>query len=157
MTKDERIVQLEDRVAELEDMLGMSAHVPQALMALTVGVRHRIQVEAIISMLVARPLLTRAAAYDQFYRDRAECDQPGFNVISVYMVHARRALAAAGMRVNRIFDQGWFLDNADRTRLREMIKQSEMHPVYPCNGGPKPRQPSNSSSKNSSSALPSAP
>lgn len=113
--------QLRDRVAELEDILGLTAQFPREL----IPVRHyrRGVAGPLLGLLLARPFVSADVAYDTLYGGRPEADQPksGNNCVSVMIYHLRQTLAPHGITVRNLWGQGYYLDDADKEKLRALI------------------------------------
>lgn len=118
------IERLRDRVAELEEALGLTAEIPRDIVPLEIRGVHRVGspgIRRFIAMLLARPFGNREAIYNAFYGALPEVDQPGHRILDVYSSAARKVLKAHGIELQTIRHQGWFIDTADKTKLRATI------------------------------------
>ncbi len=111
----DRIYYLEDRVEELESLLGLHTRFlfpPEAKISRTI--------ERLIGMLLATPTLSSDAAYVALYADRLE--QPGFNVLHVHMSAVRKLLASLHIQLVTIHGFGWAISETDRKKLKGLVQ-----------------------------------
>lgn len=116
---------LRDRVAELEEALGLTADLPRGLIPREiVGTRQgALGALRFIGVLLTRPFGSREAIYSAFYGDRPEVRQPCLKVLDVYASCARKILSAHGIELQTIRGEGWRLDAANKAKLRAVITQ----------------------------------
>jgi DNA-binding response OmpR family regulator len=109
-TDAERITALEDRVAVLEEALGLTykAPVDWGLSA------HQTK---LLGIIARSPVASHERIYTALYGDRA--DPPGMTAIKTLLVHIRRRLARHGVpvQINTIWGVGYSMAEADRKRL----------------------------------------
>lgn len=111
----DRIIYLEDRIEELEALLGLRAqfHFPFEIKLS----RTR---ERLIGMLMSLPEVSSESAFAALYGTREH--PPTFNVLSVHITHVRKILARIGITIHTIHGFGWSLSAADRAKLKEYAR-----------------------------------
>ncbi len=85
------VQRLRDRVAELEDAMGLTAEIPRDLVPRAIA-RHGPKVRRLIGILLIRPFGDRDAIYNAIYGMQAECDLPCAKIMDVLICQARKAL-----------------------------------------------------------------
>jgi hypothetical protein len=115
-----RIEQLEDRVAELEDALGMSFEMPAGF---RIAGGSRKQVWRLFCALAKRRSLTRDQAMIVLYSDRDPDRRPEAKIVDVLICGARHFARAHGVEIKTNRGCGWFLDCEARTRATALIKR----------------------------------
>jgi hypothetical protein len=117
---------LRDRVEELEEALGLTAEMPNGfLRAISKWHRSGPMSQKCLGLLLTRTFCDRAALYAVLYGARPECDQPDSRIIDVYILSVRRALADHGIKLHTVYGRGWYLDDADKYKLREMMARAK--------------------------------
>lgn len=116
-----------DRIAELTELLGGA---PSDLVRLRRALNAKPAVCEIIGFMLKRQYCSRVAIFAYLYGARPECDQPDIQIVDVQMVHVRDALDPIGIKVRQDgWGSGsWWLANADRTKLRALMKGDEAAP-----------------------------
>jgi hypothetical protein len=117
---------LRERVAELEDALGLTAEIPAELVPRSIceGTSFgRPKVLEVIGVLLTRPFAHSAALFDALYGTRPECDQPQPQILSVYVCRVRASLRRHGIELKTRRGAGWYLTEDDKTKLRAVIAQ----------------------------------
>ena len=115
------IEQLRERVAELEALLGLSAIKParRRFLGLT-------PTEAeLLGVLLSRPFVSKAVAYEALFGDRQECEQPGEKVIDVYIHRLRKYLRTYRLTIDTVHAKGWCIPGEDQQRAREIFGIAE--------------------------------
>jgi DNA-binding response OmpR family regulator len=103
--------ELEERIVQLTKALGATLYAPPAL-RLT-------QSEAtIVNMLLARPLLTREAAWTVLYG--ADPNGPDPKIFDVFLAKIRPKLRLHDVEISTVWGRGWFLDHDSRARLQSI-------------------------------------
>lgn len=115
---------LRDRVAELEEAMGLTAKFPPNFFAVEAGAKSRCpspMVRKIIGILVARPFVDKDALWSVLYGSMHEVDQPEPKTVEVHLSFARKALALHGIIIRNAYKTGWYLGSADRAKLRALL------------------------------------
>jgi hypothetical protein len=76
----------------------------------------------LITTLMQRTYITRDTAYAVCYFDKAVDERPAVHVIDVYMSKLRKWAEENGLEIRGSSDKGWFLNNADKLKLKRMIE-----------------------------------
>lgn len=117
---------LRDRVAELEDAMGLTAGIPRDLIPRELVASSRVgspETLKFIGIVLARPFAHRESVYASMFGGRPECDQPGIRILHVYAWRSRQILSAYGVALKNIRGKGWVLSPADKAKLRGVIAQ----------------------------------
>ncbi len=122
-----RIEELEDRVTELEEALGMSLPVPPGFR----GPYSRNRAWQLICGLARRGTLTRDQAMIVLYGDRHEDERPDTRVIDVLLSQTRPWLRERGITIETIWGVGWTLDRENRARAQALIEQLQADAAPP--------------------------
>lgn len=113
--------QLRDRVAELEEAIGLTAM--PALRAVLKPEGYWLSTcETLCGMLMKRPCVPRSAAYIAIYGGRPECDQPDPKLVDVTVHRLRQALRPHGVEIAVARDRGWYLTPENKEKLRALIE-----------------------------------
>lgn len=118
------VQQLEDRVAELEDALGLTEYFPDEVIPREVFIgRHNGSktIQKIASIILHRNFGNREAIYSAIYGGRPESDQPDIKVIDVLMVKLRAGLRPHGIEVKTSQGYGWYFDKESKEKLWSLI------------------------------------
>lgn len=107
-----------ERIRQLEDLLvgKKTFHAPSAL-------KLPPREEQILGMMMGRERMTREAIYTVLYG--ASHDQPGSNVISVYISRIRKKLEPFGVTIETSWRLGWSLSPLMKDRLRALSKSGD--------------------------------
>ena len=110
--------QLRDRIAELEDLLGLKPD-RLALMRSAFGLT---STEArMVSFLSRRQIASLSEIHNALYSARSECDQPNLRSVTSVVHQARRKLDKFGISIQTLFASGHFLDKRDKAKLESII------------------------------------
>lgn len=112
------IQRLKDRIAELESVIGITTAMPETFFP---GVRPKVPAKQLLGMLLARPFVTRDAAYEALFGDRPECDQPQPKYIDVIICSLRKSLRRFDIEISTEFGHGFFIDKANKERVRAAL------------------------------------
>jgi DNA-binding response OmpR family regulator len=101
--------QLRDRVAELEELLGVSDEIGFQVLGLT-------PTEAgLLGMLIKKDFVAAASIYCGLFGGRPECDQPDGNIIAVYISKLRKKI---GVEIVNVRGTGYFMRERDKEIIR---------------------------------------
>lgn len=114
MTVDDELQRLRDRIIELEELLGISYPIPP-----TLGLTSREC--AYLGMLIKRPIVTRDAAMIAIYS--GGFDDPCEKIVDAHILKLRRKLARHSIAIATRWGQGWYLDPANRRKVKELIER----------------------------------
>lgn len=130
MTKDEKIAALEDRVAELEELLGVGPTFSDQYAKLGLAPIAR----KVLGYIVRREVATREGAFQAVYGALSDCDQPEClkEAIGVRVYNIRNALEPHGIRIKTVYKVGWVMSAADKEKLAALIRK-ETFETYPRN------------------------
>lgn len=119
MTKDEKIAALEDRVAELEELLGVGPTFSDQYAKLGLSPMER----QVLGYIVRREVATKEGAFQAIYGARSECDQPDMmkEAISVRIYQVRNALDPHGIEIKTIYKVGWTMSEDDKKKLADLV------------------------------------
>jgi len=110
------VEELQDRIAELEEIIGLTADFP-----IIVQLRERrglMRLEArMLGLLIARPFVPYGCAYDALYGDRAEL--PKFDTLRTVVKRLRPYLAEIGVEISTVYGEGYFIDKQAKKKLLE--------------------------------------
>jgi hypothetical protein len=110
-----RIVELERENQQLRAIIGLPEQsIP--FFGLTV-VEH-----AVFGALMARQMVSEDSIRTLLYSTRAG-DEPESNTISVFVCRLRGKLKPYGVGITNRFSEGWFITPADKSRIREILKE----------------------------------
>lgn len=116
---NDALQKLSDRVAELEDVLGLTARFPRDLFAKnTFRLR---SCEPLLGLLMARPFVPHQAAYDALWGAKNEIDQPDPKALMATVCWLRKGLAPHGIKITNVFGSGYYIDDASKVRLRAVL------------------------------------
>ncbi|MDB5620539.1 helix-turn-helix domain-containing protein [Tardiphaga sp.] len=108
--------ELRDRIAQLEDTLGMGFDSP-AWMALTGN-------EAkLFGLLMARDAVTKSGAMDILYGLGPDADVAEEKIIDVFICKMRKKLDAFEIPIETNWGQGYFMTEASKQRARNLIEE----------------------------------
>ncbi len=108
-----RCQRLDDRIAELETLLGLSCPVPPALRLKPVCAR-------LLGCLLRRERWTRDDLYVALYDDPASA--PQIKTIDVHMVHLRAALKPHGITIETLWGVGYFMTREMKARTHALFE-----------------------------------
>lgn len=111
---------LRDRVAELEELLGLNANLPAVLFIR--GPRVGGAARELLGLLLKASLLRRSAAYAALYGTRPEADQPEEKILDVHISALRKALPP-GVQIITIWSTGWLMTEESKAVMREKLAE----------------------------------
>lgn len=121
---------LRDRVAELEDAMGLTAELPRELVPralvspeLKGGRYDNPGTLRFINILLVRPFGDREAIFAALYGHRHEDEQPNIKILDIYKCAAHKVLKAHGVEIETIWGRGWRIDPANKAKLRTVIEK----------------------------------
>lgn len=107
---------LHGRVAELEEMLGITFHSPLFL-ELTAS-------EAkIFGILLAREAVTKSLVMTCLYGSRPDGDMAEEKIVDVFICRLRAKLKTFGIEIGTNWGQGYFMTPAMKARVRGLIDE----------------------------------
>lgn len=107
----EQLQRAHDRIAELEEVIGMTSAVRDAHM------RYRL-----LALLVARPIVSNDAALIALYGNLPESEQPdGSKIIHVMICKLRKELKREGVEIFTRYGQGYFLNDTGKVYARRYL------------------------------------
>jgi hypothetical protein len=126
----EELARAQERIAELEDALGLTAQMPARLFPRgLIKSRHHRYLEPLLKMLMKRTVVPTAVAHGLLYGDRPDCDQPSFHAVTAWMHHLRRAMEPHGIELRTVRGENrtgcYYLDDDNKRKLRELIASME--------------------------------
>ena len=114
--------ELRDRVAQLEEALGMRFDAP-AWMGLTVN-------EAkLFGLLMARDAVTKSGAMDVLYGLGPDADVAEEKIIDAFVCTLRKKLDPFEIPVETNWGQGYFMTEASKQKARELIDANKGMPA----------------------------
>ncbi|WP_154072240.1 helix-turn-helix domain-containing protein [Bradyrhizobium erythrophlei] len=123
--------QLRDRVAMLEDILGVG----QSMVARLRAAFDMQPAEGrVLGMLLNRQLITKDAIYNMLYGHKPECDQPVWKSIDVVIHKVRKKLRAHDIEFVCIIGEGYTMKPEHKLKVREHLGLYEGE-------GDQPKQP----------------
>lgn len=119
VSRDDQITALQDRVAELEALLGVSDDALFRFRALKLR-----PYECRILSFIEKQTGTarRQAIYTALFGNRPECDQPDIRLVDVYLCRIRRVLRPIGIEIVTVFNVGWALTATDKAKLNAWLE-----------------------------------
>lgn len=112
----DEIQRLKDRVAELEELLGMRLTFPKLRVK---GVR---QIGwPILGVLLRYPLVSKEFIFSAVYGDRLEVDQPNLLVIATHISRLNKALRPYEIQIECQYGEGYFLSEENKERLNALV------------------------------------
>lgn len=124
----DKLLQALDRVAQLEEVLGLTSAFSFRDVLEPKGRWSRTGCEPLLGLLLKRDQVPREAAYAVMYGDRGEASQPDIRILDVYVNFARAALRPHDIKIENIWAVGWRMSAEDKAKLRAMIKQYQAAP-----------------------------
>jgi DNA-binding response OmpR family regulator len=112
-----RITRLEDRIRDLEIILGFDDSVIAAYRSLGLRKTHC----ALLGFLMKREIAPREQIYTVLFGDRPCGKQPDIKVLDVYIYHIRGALAPLGIQIATVHSSGWQMLPAEKTKLKNWL------------------------------------
>lgn len=128
-SKDHQIAVLEDRIAELEELLGVSVSWTDQYRRLGLPPLARLM----LGHIVKRETVTRESLFTTVYGGRAECDQPDAkNAIGVRVWNIRNTLEPHGIKIQTVYRAGWRMSAADKEKLAVLVASlaDDLEPRY---------------------------
>jgi len=110
---------LETRVAELEEALGLTKTLPDKTRR-KFGFTKRPSVP-LLGMLMKREIVTRESVFLALYSSLTHADQPSDKCIDVYIVDVRAGLRRIGVKLKIVWGRGWYLDADDKRKITEFL------------------------------------
>jgi DNA-binding response OmpR family regulator len=113
---------LQDRIEELEGLLGMN------LPRLRIGKLSKLRKTPykVLGLLLKRELVTRDYIHTALYGGKPESEQPGdLRVVDQHVCHINRALKEHGLKVHTEYGIGYYLDKSARETLREWMGEGK--------------------------------
>lgn len=116
-----RIAVLEDRIAELEELLGIDEKSTDPYRKLGLPPVARVM----LGYLMKRELATRQGLYEAVYGARNDCDQPldVKGAMSARIWTIRNALEPHGVRIATISGTGWSISAGDKKHLADVVAE----------------------------------
>ena len=109
--------QLRDRVAELEELLGMKTpQSPCRLLHLTPTE------EKLCGLLLKRPLVTQDIFFVAVYGNLLECDQPKERMLDVYICKLRKKLSPLEIEITTRPWVGYYLPAESKSKLVALLE-----------------------------------
>ncbi len=102
--------------------MGLTAEIPRDLVPRAIA-RHGPKVRRLIGILLIRPFGDRDAIYNAIYGMQAECDLPCAKIMDVLICQARKALKPHDIVIRTEYARGWWMDGANKAKLRSVIKR----------------------------------
>lgn len=125
--KDNQIAVLQDRVQELEELLGINDDVNVRFMFLGMTKMMR----RLLGLLMARDLVSKETIYAALYGSLPENQQPDIEVIGPWIFHLRNKLHDYDIRIVTVYGSGWAISPSDKARLLAVVaEQKEFEPLY---------------------------
>ena len=106
---------LRERIAQLEDLLGMRGAAPIEF-ALTPSE------ERVFGVLMQRDLATKEAVMAACYANRG-ADEAEQKIVDVFICKIRRKIKPFAIKIETAWGRGYFIPASDKKRVREMIAQ----------------------------------
>ncbi len=104
---------LRGRIEELEHLLGLNIWAP--------GTLTRVQ-SKMAGILLTKEIVSQEMFHLALYNDRQDCDVPQPKIVDVQLSKLRKKLKhAAGIEIKNHWGHGWYLDVADKAKLRDMV------------------------------------
>ncbi len=116
--------QLQDRIEELEELLGIDQSTTGRLRAvLKLEPMH----SEILGMLMKRGFVTRDGLYTVLYGDRPECEWPDEKILDVQICKLRAFLKKQGHEINIVtkWGTGWELPRAEKAKIKALIDRPD--------------------------------
>lgn len=108
--------ELRDRVAQLEDMLGVTFDSPAFLeLSSSEG--------TIFGLLLAREAVTKSLVMDAIYGDRPDSDLAEEKIVDVWVCKLRAKLEPWKLEIETNWGQGYFMTVAMKKAARELIQE----------------------------------
>jgi len=117
MTKDERISMLEDRIEELEEIIGTCPPLTNAYCVLGLPPHQR----RMLGLLMKRDQATREQIIIAVWGDGPEAKQPDLRTIDVHISHIRKKLKPSGAKITTLWGEGFMMTPADKQKLRDHL------------------------------------
>lgn len=106
---------LRDRIAELEELLGLTAAMP-AMIALT---KHEAM---LLGIVLKREFVSKTAAMMALYGRLDET--PDTKIVDVFLSHLRKKLNAHGIKIETKWGEGIFMDAANKALVRALMQKA---------------------------------
>jgi DNA-binding response OmpR family regulator len=113
------VQQLQDRIAELEELVGLHERIPWwvATKLTPIGAE-------LLSLLLKREAISRETAHVALYGARPDAEQPDIKIIDAYVCKLRAALRPYGVEIGCVFGRGlYFMTAAEKAKLRALIER----------------------------------
>lgn len=119
----QREQELLDRIAELEDILGLTANFPPIIVMRDRGMSP-IQAK-LLGLLLARKFIPWDCAQDALYGDRPVDEMPERYAVSSVVKYLRKQLTPLGVSIETIYGEGLFMPEADKRLLFSMWPETK--------------------------------
>lgn len=114
---------LRDRIAELEDILGLTAEFPPAVAMKCRGIA---PVQArLLGLLMKRKFLPWSCAHDALYGGRPASELPDMLALASIVKFLRKRLKPLGVTIQTVYGEGIFIAAIDKKRLLEAWPETE--------------------------------
>jgi DNA-binding response OmpR family regulator len=117
VTKAQTIAELQDRIEELETILGTGPLVSMGYRALGLSEQPR----QILGILMNRPLAARDQIFVAVYGGRPEASQPDIKTVDVQMSTIRAALRVIGAKISTHQCVGWSLEPSEKQKIKDWL------------------------------------
>ncbi|WP_445493167.1 helix-turn-helix domain-containing protein [Rhodopseudomonas sp. RCAM05734] len=107
---------LQDRLAALEEVMGMRIEVP-FILQLT---RHEAQ---LFGFLLKRDLITKEQGMTVLYGDRAGGEEVEIKIIDVFVCKIRKKLKRFGIEIETVWGQGYRMSAASKAIVEDLLQK----------------------------------
>lgn len=116
------IERMRDRIAELEELLGLRIPVPPAFAPRRANFS-RGRMWALICFLAKREFVSHEAITVALWGDIEIDQRPNAKGQDVYICHLRKFLRAYDIELRTAWGKGWYFDAVNRRKVRALIEQ----------------------------------
>lgn len=121
---------LRDRVAELEELLGLGRNITPEIVRLGFSPSEA----AVLGVLLQRNGFARPEfIWSALYGSTRDCDQPDIKIIDVWLSKIRKKLRESGaaISIETVLHHGWQLTEKSKTELRHAMKAGQLSNTQP--------------------------
>lgn len=113
---------LRERVAELEELLGMGEVSNWQIAALGFT---RIEAAVLGTILNRKGVARKSFIYAAVYGSTLECDQPEEKIVDVWISKIRAKLRRLGIEIMTVRSHGWVMPDEHKVKLRDLLQTTE--------------------------------
>ena|SRR5579871_3436151 len=117
-TQPGELERLRDRIAELEELVGLHERIPWWL-----GTKLTPMQAKLLSLLLKRELVSQETACIAIYGNGVD-SRPAPKIIDTFVHHIRQKLKPYSVKISNAWSRGYYIDAENKQKLRELIARA---------------------------------